>query len=156
MNKRDLKKLKIDDSFVIDPMRFLIGLGVECSHLNKQVGDHDLHYILQGSLHHASVKSVSIDKIYRGEIILIGKPNNFHPYYNPVRCKVNVSKHEEVKKLEKCLEEMNIIELYLCYSQTFDEKYLNEIYDRCYNSIEEEVQPTRNKIYCHTKKGLEY
>lgn len=158
MNKKDLKKLKIDDSFVIEPFKFLLKFGIECSELSQKITIHDLHYILQNRLHHASVKNVSVDKIYRGDIILIGKPNNFLPYYNPLRYEKYIieQKSSQEKETEEItnVEEFNMIDLYSLYQTTLELKYLNEIYDRTYASLEEELAPTRQKIYSRSKKTI--
>jgi len=89
MNSSDLKRLRINEQYVMTPLQFLVSIGIATPNLHKNITIHDLHYILQENLHHAGLKNVSADKIYRGEIILIGTLNNFYPYYNPTRSKTN-------------------------------------------------------------------
>lgn len=160
MNKTDLKRLRIDDRYVIEPTKFLIRMGVECSSEDNKITIHDLHYILQNRLYHAGIKSVSADKIYRGEIVLVGKPNKFYPYYNPIRCDLNICCEVEVEK-DKVkqiidLNKLSISELYRLYNDTGEFEYFNEIFNRTYHSLEEEQLPTRQKLYLKTKKERAY
>lgn len=157
MNKKDLKKLRIDKTYVISPERFLIRLGIEGSSICNKLTSHELHYILQKELHHAGIKNLTADKVYCGDIILIGTPNKFFPYYNPLRCKIDLvsteSKEQNANDLKiTTIEECSMFELYKLYDNTDDIKYLDEIYDRAYDSIEEEMKPTKQKIHSKPKR----
>lgn len=50
------------------------------------------------------------------------------------------------------LKEYGICELYELYNKTGDIRYSNEIFNRCYNSLREENEPARQKIYHCSKK----
>lgn len=90
MNKKDLKKLNIDSSYVISPERFIMMFGIECDNI-KKLSIHDLHYILGSSLNHAGVSQITSDKVYTGEIILIGDIKYFKAYHRPIIYKIQVN-----------------------------------------------------------------
>ena len=46
MNKRDLKRLNIDSSYIISPDKFITMFGIEYNKLCK-LDIHDLHYIFR-------------------------------------------------------------------------------------------------------------
>ena len=135
MNKRDLKRLKIDSSFVISPERFIAMFGIECDNI-KKINIHDLHYILGKNLNHAGVNQISLDSLYRGDILLIGTPNNFKAYYRPIVYKVKVNNiiEETIPPVKSDLDKMSLHELCeLCLNVTDIEEFekiLTEIYFR--------------------------
>lgn len=161
MNKRDLKKLKIDPSYIISPEKFLLMFGIECNNI-KKIDMHDLHYILGSSLKHAGVNKVNINSVYNGEIILIGTEKHFKPYYRPFICKIklnneikepietNVIKYDNNSLFELCnlyREADNLEELEEC---------LNQIYLRSRTNPEDELEPCRNKIYVLANKTRQH
>lgn len=157
MNKRDLKKLKIDSSYVISPDRFLSMFGIECDNLSK-INIHDLHYILNDHLYHVGVNQISAEKIYRGEILLIGTLNNFKPYYRPILYKVNVSdKITDTVIVDESKDvDISLAELCILYAQASESEelnsYLDEIYARGNIDLKMELEPSRSKIYCYSNK----
>lgn len=155
MNKRDLKRLKIDSSFIISPERFISMFGIECDNISK-INIHDLHYILGKNLNHAGVNQIDLDKIYTGEILLIGTINNFKAYYRPIRyrIKINNTIEEKVKtpeEPEKSVINTTLSELCYLYSSATDiqdlDRYLNEIYERSNFNLDDELESNRSKIY---------
>lgn len=158
MNRRDLKRLKIDPSFVVTPDRFLSMFGIDCNQI-KKISIHDLHYILGKNLHHAGVNQISIDRICKGEIILIGTPNNFKSYYRPIihRIKINNTIEEPVMPTEISIADIKLEELCcLCNEAvTIEElsKYLDEIYERVHFNETDELESGRVKIYSLSSKS---
>lgn len=158
MNKRDLKRLKIDSSFVISPERFITMFGIECNNINK-LTIHDLHYILGKNLNHAGVNQINLGSLYRGEILLIGTPNNFKAYYRPIIYKVKVNNVIE-EPLPSSKNDLNKISLYelceLCYNVTDIEEFekiLTEIYFRSKFDSNKELDTNRVKIYSMPRGG---
>ena len=143
MNKKDLKRLRIDESYVMSPKRFLIRLGITCVPKIGKITFKHLHFILEHKLCHADVFDVKPDAIYRGDIFLVGSPNEFYPYYNPMRC---YQKPPELIVLQTETQLM-LSMLYDKYKETGEIKYINELYDRVYKTKEEENAPTKTKIY---------
>lgn len=157
MNKRDLKRLRIDPSYIISPERFMTMFGIESDKV-KKLTIHDLHYILGSSLNHVGVNKINPDKIYNGEIILIGTVKYFKPYYRPIiyRIKVNDKIEEEIKLKENDISSANLSKLCDLYEKADDneelDRYLEEIYERSNIDIEDELQPARTKIYAFNNK----
>ena len=146
MNKRDLKKLRIDESYVMSPKRFLIRLGIKGVPKIGKITLKHLHFILEHKLCQADIFDVKADAIYRGDIFLIGTAGEFYPYYNPMRhyqktSKAGISQKDDTQK------EMSLSELYDKYLETGKVEYLNELYDRVYKTKIEESEPTKTKIY---------
>lgn len=156
MNRRDLKRLNIDSSFIISPDRFLAMFGIECDKL-KKITIHDLHYILGDNLKHAGVNKINHNSLYTGEIILIGTENNFKPYYRPIiyRIKVNDKIEEKVSE-EVDIKTIAFDKLYELYHNANNledlNKYLDEIYNRICTTKEIEYEPTKTKIYAFSNK----
>lgn len=152
MNKRDLKRLKIDSSFVISPERFIAMFGIECDNI-KKINIHDLHYILGKNLNHAGVNQINLDSLYRGDILLIGTPNNFKPYYRPIIYKVKVNNiiNEPVPTTKDDLNKISLHKLCELCSNTTDieefEKILAEIYFRSKFDYSHELDTNKVKIY---------
>lgn len=152
MNKRDLKRLKIDSSFVISPERFIAMFGIECNNI-KKLSIHDLHYILGKNLNHAGVNQINFDNLYRGDILLIGTPNNFKAYYRPIiyKAKVNNAIKESVSPNKEDLNKISLHELCELCSNVTDidefEKILSEIYSRSNFDSTQELDAGRVKIY---------
>lgn len=157
MNKRDLKRMKIDSSFVISPERFIAMFGIECNNI-KKISIHDLHYILGKNLNHAGVNQINLDSLYRGDILLIGTPNNFKAYYRPIvyKVKVNNTIKEPVSSAKDDLNKISLHELCeLCSDVTeIDEfeKILNEIYFRSKFDSSKELDTNRVKIYSLSRR----
>lgn len=160
MDKRDLKRLRIHSNYVISPDRFLEMFGIECNNVTK-LNIHDLHYILGDQLNHVGINKLDPDKIYTGEILLIGTLKNFRAYYRPILYKPRTNN----KIVEPKVEQPNMVDISLtelCYlyiqannSEEID-KYLDEIYSRCNVDPDEELEPTRSKIYNISKIRSRY
>ena len=159
MNKKDLKRLRIVDMYVMSPKRFLIRLGIKGVTEKTKITIKDLHFILEHKLCHADMFDVKPDAIYRGDILLIGTTNEFYPYYNPMRPRIeqnnNDFKQQDIKQNHHNITqyhikhiELSISGLYDLYQKTGDIKYINKVFDRVYKSKEEENTPTKQKIYC--------
>lgn len=152
MNKRDLKRLKIDSSFVISPERFIAMFGIECNNI-KKISIHDLHYILGKNLNHAGVNQINLDSLYKGDILLIGTPNNFKAYYRPIiyKAKVNNTLKENVSSIKEDFNRMSLHELCEMSSTVTDiedlELILSEIYFRSNIDSNQELDTNRVKIY---------
>lgn len=161
MNKKDLKRLKLDPSFIISPERFITMFGVECDNIRK-LNIHDLHYILGKSLNHVGINKISLDKIYTGEIILIGTPNHFKAYYRPIvyKIKVNNKIEEEISVENKSINNTKLSDLCdLCMAATNIEdldEYLGEIYNRVNFDFEDELESNRTKIYTYPIRSRRY
>lgn len=157
MNRQDLKRLKIDTSFIISPERFMAMFGIECDNV-KKLNIHDLHYILGANLNHAGINQINIDRIYKGEILLIGTPKHFKAYYRPIiyKIKVNNKLKEEVVQNEVGISDMSLSDLYNLYLSAENieqlDKYLNEIYERSNFDSEDELVSNRSKIYAFSNK----
>lgn len=161
MNKKDLKKLKIDPSYVISPERFITMFGIESDNI-KKLSIHDLHYILGNSLNHAGVSKITSDKVYTGEIILIGNVKYFKAYYRPIIYKVQINNtvKEKIKLEENSIINMSLSELCNLYATAINseelDKYLDEIYDRSSFNSNDELKSNRVKIYSFANKTRQH
>ncbi len=161
MNKKDLKRLNIDPSYVISPERFISMFGIECDNV-KRLNIHDLHYILGSSLNHAGVNQICPDKVYKGEILLIGDIRHFKAYYRPIiyKVKVNNKIKEEINLEETSIKDFSLSELCDLYTTVVDieelNKYLDEIYVRSSFNFGDELESNRVKIYAFANKTKQH
>lgn len=161
MNKRDLKRLNIDPSYVISPSRFISIFGIESDNI-KKISIHDIHYILGSNLNHAGINQISPDKIYKGEIILIGDVKYFKAYYRPIiyKVKVNNTTKEKVKLSENNISDISLSALCDLYATAINseelDKYLDEIYDRSSLNFNDELESNIVKIYSFANKTRQH
>ena len=129
--------------------------GIECTNI-KKLNIHDLHYILGNHLNHAGINQINIDKIYRGEILLIGTEKSFKAYYRPIIYKIKTNATEEQLVEKDNITDISLSELYNLYISAIDieelDKHLNEIYNRSYFNPEKELESNRSKIYVFSNK----
>lgn len=142
MNRRELKRLKVNEMYVMSPKSFLFKFGVMHLASNEKVTINDLNYILKENLLPASKEDITQEGIYRGDVILLGTVNKFYPFYNPLR---------QVELNLNQIEENTLIQLFDLYDKTGEDKYFNQIFDLVYPTQKEELLPTKEKIYCHKK-----
>lgn len=152
MNKRDLKRLDIDDRFILSPQKFLLAFGIGREESIEKLSIADLHYILKDKLKHACSKHVNYENVIKGNVILVGFPNNFKAYYRPTKKIINKRPVTEKKVISCDVSNYNLIELYQLYQATSEEKYLIEICERIYNSNNIECEFSKEKVYTSSSR----
>lgn len=157
MDIKDLKALKLTEDFIISPTKFLLMFEINCGRLNH-ININKLSRLSNNKVTEASNHLVNLENVLKGDIFLVGTPRKFKPFHRPVTQKVaDIIIRDKQKMKKKTLSFYNLSRLFQCFSETEDDDIINmcldEIYDRSYNSIQEELEPTYQKVISPKRKG---
>ena len=166
MNGKILKKHKIDERYVLSEKKFLYTFGYLCLEQdlmeNKCLNKKQLYFFLEQRIEPACEEDITLANVATGQIILVGRPNNFRAYHRPkIIDDIIFNSKDEQPKESVPISDLSYSELISRYYDSIDSDesflYLDEFFTRInHNKYKERDELAKNKIKCYKKNLRTY
>ena len=159
MNGKVLRVNKIDERYILSPKKFLYTFGYMClgdKLVNSNLNKRQLNFFLEQVLTPVPEEMVTYENVATGNVILIGRGNNFNAYLRPRDIREEIeTKPKEVKEqtpikpnVQKKLSDLSLSQLITLYKENITEEtaqiYIDEIKRRALNN--NDIESNRVKM----------
>lgn len=167
MNNKILRLNKIDERYILSPKKFLYTFGYMClgdKLVNSNLNKRQLYFFLEQVLTPVPEEMVTYENVAKGNIILIGRGNNFNAYLRPrdIRKEIEVKPKSDIKRVvvkqekKKTIKDISLSQLIRLYNENISseeaEIYLNEILLRSSLSMVDVNKP-KDKVLSRAYKS---